>query len=162
MLLIMFLSVLLAIFSTAAVIFSGYYAMAYTPPERAMFVAIYMIFVSFFIFCFSGSILILKIISEKLRKSLVWIALIVCAISSVFIIKSTISSWGNIRQELATYAGDWDLEEITLIKASEREDKIGIIKNISPVGRLDGFVENNGWVLGCVKEYYYLQEIKLK
>jgi hypothetical protein len=162
MLLVMFLSVLSAIFSTAAVIFSGYYAMAYTPPERAMFVAIYMILVSFFIFSFAGSILILKTISEKLRKIFVWVALIVCTISSAFIIRSTISSWGNIRQELTTYAGDWDLEEITLIKASEREDKVGVIKSIKPVGSLDGFVENNGWVLGCVKEYYYLQEIKLK
>jgi hypothetical protein len=162
MFLIMFLSVLSAIFSTAAVIFSGYYAMAYTPPERAMFVAIYMIFVSFFIFCFAGSILILKIVSDKMKKYLVWLALILCIVSSAFIIKSTVSNWGNVRQELATYAKDWDLEEIALIKAGEREDKIGVIKNVKPVGSLDGFVENNGWVLGCVKEYYYLQEIRLK
>lgn len=162
MLLMMLLSIFSAIFSTAAVIFSGYYAMAYIPPERAMFVAIYMIFVSFFIFSFACSILILKNISDKLRKIFVWITLIVCAVSSAFIIKSTISSWGNIRQELTAYASDWDQEEVTLIKASEREDKVGVIKNISPVGSLDGFVENNGWVLGCVKEYYYLREIKLK
>lgn len=162
MFLIMLLSILSAIFSTAAVIFSGYYAMAYTPPERAMFVAIYMIFVSFFIFCFTGSILILKNVSGKFKKSLVWVALIVCVISSAFIVKSTISSWGNVRQELKAYAKNWDLEEIVLITASEREDKIGIIKNVKPVGSLDGFVENNGWVLGCVREYYQLEEIRLK
>jgi hypothetical protein len=162
MLLIMLLSALSAIFSTAAVIFSGYYAMAYTPPERAMFVAIYMIFVSFFIFCFAGSVIAMKKVSDKLKKYLVWVALVVSFVSSIFLIKSTVSSWGNIRQELTVYAQDWDLEEITLVKAGEREDKIGLIKNIRPVGSLDGFVENNGWVLGCIKEYYNLEEIKLK
>lgn len=162
MFLIMFLSILSVIASTAAVIFSGYYAMAYTPPERAMFVAIYMIFVSFIIFCFTGSILILKDISEGLKKSLVWVTLIVCVISSMFIVKSTISNWGDVRQELVTYAKDWDMEEITLIKASKSEDKKALIKNIKPVGSLDGFVENNGWVLGCVKEYYRLKEVGLE
>jgi hypothetical protein len=161
-LLIMLLSALSAIFSTGAVIFSGYYAMAYTPPERAMFIAIYMIFISFFIFCFAGSILVLKKVSDKLKKYLIWITLIISFASSIFLVKSTISNWGNIRQELVTYSRDWDLEESVLIEASGSEDRKAIIKNIKPVGSLDGFVENHGWVLGCVKEYYKLQEIRLK
>jgi hypothetical protein len=162
MLLIMFLSILSAVFSTSAVIFSGYYAMAYTPPERAMFIAIYMIFISFIIFCFAGSVLCLKIISHKLKKYLIWVVLVFCFASSMFLIKSTISDWGNVRQELTTYARDWDSEKLVFIKAFESNDKKALIKNIKPVGELDGFTENRGWVLGCVKEYYKLKEIRLK
>lgn len=162
MLLIMFLSILSAVFSTAAVIFSGYYAMAYTPPERAMFIAIYMILMSFIIFCFAGSVLCLKMILHKLKKYLIWVVLVFCFASSAFLVKSTISDWGNVRQELTTYAWDWDSEKLVLIKAFGSNDKKALIKNIKPVGQLDGFTENRGWVLGCVKEYYKLKEIRLK
>jgi len=48
-----------------------------------------------------------------------------------------------------------------LVKAFQ-ENKVATIKNIPSVGKIDGFVENNGWVLGCVKDFYRLEEIKLK
>ena len=161
MFLFMFLATLSAILSSAAVIFSGYYAMSITPPERTMFIVIYSIFVSFFVFCFSGSILLLKNLTVKRTEWLIWVATVLGILASFLLIKSTITHWTGIRGQLADYARQWDQEEKVLMAVS-RENEIATIKNIKPVGELDGFVENKGWVTSCVSGYYQIKNIKIE
>jgi|GEM_PF-5635402 len=160
MILIMFFSILSAVFSTVVVIFSGYYAMSITPLERAIFLAIYAILFSFFIFSFTGSILIHKFANKNCKKYLNFTAIIVYFTSVTFLVLSTLSHWSFVRKELENYAYNWDREERVLIDAKD----VGSaeINSIKPVGELDGFTENEGWVLGCVRQYYGLKEIKLK
>lgn len=161
-LVIMFLSILIAICSTAAVIFTGYYATAYTPPERTMSIAIYSIFVGFFIFCFAASIQLNKILSKKITKYLVWLAFLLSFVSSGFLVNSTISHWGKIRGEMSTYIQAWEPQEKILVGASENGEETATIENVQSVGQLDDFVQNKNWVLGCLRAYYNLKEIKLK
>lgn len=162
MITIMFLSILIAVGSTAAVIFTSYYATAYTPPERTMFIAIYSIFIGFFIFCFAGSIQLNKILSKEITKYLIWLAILLNFVSSGLLINSTVSHWGKIRTELSNYIQAWEPQEKILLEASRNGEKTATIENVQSVGQLDDFIQNKGWVLGCLRAYYNLKEIKLK
>jgi hypothetical protein len=156
---IMTFSVLAGIFSCAAVIFSGYYATAYTPPERTMFIAIYAILASFVVFSFAVSILIIKFTKGIVSKYLYWLALLIYLTSSLYLFFSFTSHWRIVRSELEEYAISWDREE-AFLRGGEG-GRIVEIKNIKPVGGLDGFIENKGWVLGCVRQLYNLKEIRI-
>lgn len=158
---IIVLSILMAIFATFVVIFSGYYSMNYTPPERAMFVAIYAIFISFWIFSFLVSIYINNYFSLKVRKTILYISVFVEFLTSLILIINTYNNWNKIRENLWEYSYNFKESENIMIDSSKTDSKIAAIKNINPVGGLDGFMENNGWVLGCVKEYYNLNSVKL-
>lgn len=155
--LLMVISIASAVSSTAAVIFSGYYTMAITPPERTMFIAIYMILISFFAFCLFGSILLLKFLKPNTKKYFLYFTIITVVFFSGILIKSVVRDWSLVRSQLSTYAERWDSQARILEDASET----ATIKNIKPVGELDGFTENNGWVLSCVESFYELKKIKL-
>jgi hypothetical protein len=67
--------------------------------------------------------------------------------------------WRFLRNDLATYAYYWDIEETKLILA-ESEDTV-FIKDVWTVGELDGFVENKGWVARCASFYYKVDKIEV-
>jgi hypothetical protein len=140
------LSALAAIIITIAVISLGFYTMGIIPPERALFVAIYMIFICFVVFSFAMMHLI------KPDSKFIWALVVINLITSFFLIKSIISNWSDVYTDVKTYAVKWD--------RSEKE--LPALENIAPVGGLDSFTDNGGWVLSCVKYYYRLDNIKLK
>jgi hypothetical protein len=140
------LSIFAAVFTTAAVIGSGFYSMAIVPPERTLFIAVYMILICFVPFSFA----VVSLISPN--SKLIWVITVLNLITSFLLIKSVISNWSGVYNEVKTYATEWDSAERVL----------PLLKNISPVGELDSFIDNKGWVLGCVKAYYRLDDIKLK
>jgi hypothetical protein len=139
------LSILTAVFSTAAVLGSGFYSMAIIPPERTLFIAIYMILICFVVVSLVVSFLI------KPNSKLIWIIVIINIVTSFLLIKSVISNWSGIRNEVKTYAVAWD----------RAEKDLPLLKNITPVGGLDSFTDNKGWVTGCVAGYYKLPIIKI-
>ncbi len=160
LILLMLLFAASAVSTTAAVTFSAYWAMAYTPPERAMFIVIYMIFLAFWGFCFAGSILLTRYLKGGRRRLSVGLLLVLEIVFTVLLIRPVATNWKDIRTEITAFAKDWDVAEKTLVEAS-KEKSVAVIKNIKPVGQLDGYVENNGWVLNCTKEYYEVDKVKL-
>ncbi len=151
-LIIMALSGLAAIFTTAAVIGAGFYSMSITPPERTMFIVVYMIFICFLAFSFCVKILLNSYLPAKVKNWFLWGVVIANLIATFFLIKSTLIHWSGVRSEIVTYAGEWDREE----------KNIPIIKNIKPVGELDSFTDNKGWVTGCITAYYGFDKILIK
>jgi hypothetical protein len=145
------LSVFAAVFTTMAVIGSGFYSMAIIPPERTLFIAIYMILVCFVVFSFAVVSLILRSKIHNLNL-LIWIVAILNLMTSFFLIKSVIAHWNLVRSEVQAYANEFDRVEPTLIDSYGKE--IMTIKNIKPVGELDSFTDNKGWVSGCLAGYY--------
>lgn len=160
MVLSLLLTVLAVVFATAAVIGSGYYSMAITPPERTMFIVVYIAFICFFIFCFIASILISWFLSKKAKGWSLRLVTLFFLLASIFLVESTFSHWQEVRSQLKNYAKDWDAQEKVLIKASGSSSVS--IKNIKPVGELDGFTENKGWVASCVSGYYQVKNIKIE
>ena len=140
------LSILTVIFTTAAVVGSGFYSMAIIPPERTLFIAIYMIFLSFTVFSFVLAPLIQK------NSKLIWVVAAVNLITSFFLIKSVISNWSGVYKEVKTYAVTWD----------GAEKDLPLLKDIPPVGGLDSFTDNKGWVASCVAGYYKLPGVKIR
>jgi hypothetical protein len=154
------LPVFAAVLITAAVIGSGFYSMSIIPPERTLFVAIYMILICFTVFSFALASLILK---SKIRylNLLIWIIVLLNLFTSFLLIKSVISNWSGVYTQVNTYAVTWDSEEKNLT-TEVKNGRQPSLKNISPVGELDSFTDNKGWVLSCVKDYYQIDNIKLR
>ena len=161
MVLAMLLAVLAAVFATAAVIGSGYYSMAITPPERTMFIVVYIIFLCFFIFCFIVSVLVKRVLSTKSERWFRWLVTLFFLLASMLLIKSTLFHWQEIESQLKNYAKDWDVQEKVLINAKSQSSPVSI-KNVKPVGELDGFTENKGWVTSCLSGYYQVENIKIE
>ncbi|MCX6704717.1 MAG: hypothetical protein NT162_00035, partial [Candidatus Woesebacteria bacterium] len=145
------LSIFTAVFTTASVIGSGFYSMAIIPPERTLFVAIYMIFICFIFFSFALASLI------RSNPKIVWTLVMINLISSFILIKSVITHWSVVYKEVKTYATEWGIVEKDLPYTKD----IVMIKNVIPVGGLDSFTDNNGWVAGCVAGYYNLKDVKI-
>ena len=161
MVLTMLLAVLAAVVATAAVIGSGYYSMAITPPERTMFIVVYIVFICFFIFCFIASVLVKRLLSKKTERWLRLLVTLFFLLASIFLIESTFFHWQEVESQLKNYAKDWDVQEKVLIKAKSGSSPVSI-KNIKPVGELDGFTDNKGWVTSCVSGYYQVKNIKIE
>ena len=53
---------------------------------------------------------------------------------------------------MKTYALTWDVAE----------KELPLLKNINPVGGLDSFTDNGGWVASCVASYYNFSDVKLQ
>lgn len=138
------LSIFAAVFTTMTVIGSGFYSMSIIPPERTLFIAIYMIMICFVVFSLSVASLI------KPNSKLIWVIAILNLITSFVLIKSVVSNWSGVYKEVKTYAMEWDAAEKNIPFAKD----IAMIKNITPVGGLDGFTDNKGWVASCVAGYY--------
>ena len=144
------LSIFAAVSVTAAVIGSGFYSMSIIPPERALFVAIYMIFICFAFFSFAVVSLIHKSIISNLY-SLIWMIVVLNLITSFLLFKSVISNWSGVYAEVKAYAVTWD----------SAEKNLPILKNIIPVGGLDSFTDNKGWVASCLAGYYGFESVKI-
>jgi hypothetical protein len=93
------ISILTPVLVTTAVIGAGYYSMAIIPPERTLFIAVYIMLLCFVPFSFAL---------------------------------------------------------ISLIKPNPK------MKNISPVGGLDSFTDNGGWVASCLAGYFKLPSVKIQ
>ena len=77
-----------------------------------------------------------------------------------FLIKSVISYWQGVYTEVKSYAIVWDSEEKNL-PAEIKNGKVPTMKNISPVGGLDSFTDNGGWVASCLAGYLKLPNVKI-
>jgi hypothetical protein len=153
-------SILLAIFSTLSVFAVSYYAMSYLPPERALFVVVYFIFVAFILFSISIS-LIINIVFENKQKMLGIISIFLYLISIVFLFRTFYSHWDTLRGRMEDYAYHWDIQEKEIYKQKGEGSKNIIIKYVQPAGDIDGFIENEGWVSACAAEYYQVDEIRV-
>lgn len=150
--LLMISSALVAIFSTMAVIGSGFYSMSILPPERTLFIAVYIILFSVFAFSFA--------LRSILGNNFSWFIILLNIIFVALISNSTISHWRNVRGEMQIYAQKWDEEKINLenqIKGGKKPE----LENIKAVGDLDDFKDNKGWVASCLAGYYQLKSIKI-
>jgi hypothetical protein len=146
-------SFIFAIGITFAVVGLTYQAMNWEPPMRVMTIVNYMIIYSVIISSISLNQLFAKYIPKLLSK-VIFIVLIVMMIFQVN------TQWGSVRQELKVYASGWDKVETILIDAPDGSTvDVGELK---PVGKLDGFKENKGWVSSCIAGYYNLDKLEYK
>jgi hypothetical protein len=131
-----------------------YYALNWEPPERVMFIAVtyslYLFGIFSLLFWYKYSLPNKVLVAFKLFFILNLLALTFYSNKYLDINKN----------EIKEYANKWDKVEDLLI-ASRGSDEVSV-QNIKPVGKLDGFVENKGWVLSCVKAYYHTGEIIVK
>jgi hypothetical protein len=151
-------SVITAFLATAAVIGSGYYAMLIIPPERTLFIAVTMMFFCFFVFSFSLRSILRKV-TVRYQKSFFWATISLNFFAVVLLVQSMIPHWVAVRAEIQDYAVAFDKLEPLLIESAGVKDIS--INNIKPVGKLDSFTDNKGWVLGCVAKYYNLKSVKI-
>lgn len=147
-LLLTILIVLSMIFTTMAVIGSGFYSMSIIPPERALFVVTSMLLLEFYAISVILNTMIRNTIKGSAIKTMtigvVMLSFVCCGV----LIKSTHEHWNLVYGEIAAYTSAWDSEVENLPE----------IHNIKPVGGLDGFTDNEGWVASCVAGYYRLDK----
>jgi hypothetical protein len=149
------ISILTPVLVTTAVIGAGYYSMAIIPPERTLFIAVYIMLLCFVPFSFALISLI------KPNPKIVWVIAILNLITSFFLIKSVISYWSGVYTEVKSYTTVWDSEEKNLL-VEIKDGKSPTMKNISPVGGLDSFTDNGGWVASCLAGYFKPPSVKIQ
>lgn len=149
---IMIFSALSAIFTTMAVMASGYYSMSIIPPERTLFIAIYMNLLSFLVFSFTAR--------RFLKDSLFWGIVILNIVAVALLFPSVVSHLTFVRSEIKDYATNFDKLETTL-KSGRGKEEIAI-HNVKSVGELDSFTDNGGWVASCLGRYYKIGSVKIE
>ncbi len=147
------LSIVTIVLLTLGVMASGYYAMAYIPPERALFVVFYGALVCILIL----GIFLRSLIGDKFKL----VFYIVFFLSTVALAVNTYHHWSSISAEVNNYAQKWDVEKQKILSNIVAGQMSFDINYINPVGSLDGFIENKGWVTSCVKGYYRVKDIKV-
>jgi hypothetical protein len=145
-------SIITAVLITAVVIGAGYYSMSIIPPERTLFIVIYMILLCFFVFAFCLSGILQSYLSVDAKKKILWVVILINFVFSSLVTLSMIKHWSNIRTEIVTYANTWDKEV----------NNLPVIKNIKAVGELDNFTDNKGWVASCLAGYYSLESVTVQ
>ena len=136
---------------TAAVISSGYYSMSIIPPERTLSIIFYGALVLMFIFFYVLCMLLNKFLKGKLWNKILTLVVILNLVSTVLLGKSIILHWSGVKNEISSYANSWDVEVKNLPE----------IHNIKPVGELDSFTDNKGWVSSCISGYYGLENVTI-
>jgi hypothetical protein len=154
------LSILAGILVTASVFGVSYYATSYLPRERTLFIVIYFIFFSFVVFSISISALFNILLSKKILASIYKFNLFVFFVFIILLFKSFYSHWGIIKFRMQDYASAWDFQEGLIYKQKENGEDVEI-KYLKPVGDIDGFVENEGWVSSCAASYYGVDKINI-
>jgi len=139
------------LFSTASVFALGYYSMSYHPPERALFVVISMVYMSFIVISFCISVLLRRMLSAKSLNRIKVALNIAYLILFISLLIQTVSHWNKVKTHIRNYAIIWDTEERKIVDSKTNEIDI---KYIKPPGDLDGFLENKGWVGSCASSYY--------
>lgn len=117
--------------------------MSQIPPDRTLFIVIYMIFM---LIAIAG--VVLKGIVRIQLDHLIFPLVVVC---SILLIKSTYLHWSQVKEEVSGYANEWDTQE----------SRLPNINNVTPIGQLDGFLENKGWVGTCAASYYGFEKITI-
>lgn len=148
-----FLSMSTVVLLTLGVMASGYYSMAYIPPERALFVVFYGVLVCMLIAA--------MIIRSQINHRYKHIYLIVFFLSSIALTVNTYTHWSAVYTEVNTYARKWDVEEQKILSNIASNRMNFEVDYIYPVGSLDGFLENEGWVTSCMEGYYKVENIKV-
>lgn len=154
------LSVFSPIITTISVFAVSYYAMSYLPPERALFIVIYFIFVAFVAFSISVSLIINVLLKNKqtiLNKINIFIYLTFITL----LFHSFYSHWDILRYRMEDYAYHWDIQEQEIYRQKNDGSSSIVIEYVKPVGDLDGFIENKGWVSVCAAAYYQVDEIRV-
>ncbi len=146
-------SALFAVGITFMVVGLTYQAMNWEPPMRVMTIVNYMIIYSVIIASVALAQLYGKYINSMVSKIIFFILIIL-------LILQVNSQWGSVRDELKTYATGWDKIEASLIDAPA--NSVVKVPDLKPVGKLDGFKENKGWVSSCIAGYYNLNQLEYK
>lgn len=139
------------IFSVMLVIFSGFYSMSILPPERTLFLAVTLFLYSFFASSFFIVGVVNKFFNSKI-KIILNLALFLNLFFSLILFFDFYPHWVKIRKEIRDYAIVWDVEVKNLPE----------IGNIKPVGGLDSFTDNKGWVFSCIAKYYGFNKVIVK
>ncbi len=153
------LSFLAVIFTTISVFAVSYYVMSYLPPERALFIVIYFIFITLVVFSISVSVAI-NVLWKNKQKVLNKINMFLYLAFITLLFHSFYSHWGIIKFRMQDYARAWDFQEGLIYKQKENGEDVEI-KYLKPVGDIDGFVENEGWVSSCAASYYGVDKINI-
>jgi hypothetical protein len=138
---------------TFVVVGLTYQAMNWEPPMRVMTIVNYMIIYSLVIASVASVQLYAKYVKDIVSKT-IFILLIVLLVFQVN------RQWGSVRDELKTYSTGWDKIETSLIDAPD--GSVVEVPELKPVGKLDGFKENKGWVSSCIAGYYNLNQLEYK
>lgn len=138
---------------TFAVVGLTYQAMNWEPPMRVMTIVNYMIMYSVII----ASVALVQLYGKHI-KSLVAKPIFIILI--ILLIFQVIKQWGGVNSELKIYANGWDAIETKLIDAPD--GSVVSVPELKPVGKLDGFKENKGWVSSCIAGYYNLDSLEYK
>jgi hypothetical protein len=138
---------------TFAVVGLTYQAMNWEPPMRVMTIVNYMIMYSVII----DSVALVQLYGKHI-KSLVTKPIFIILI--ILLIFQVIKQWGGVNSELKIYANGWDAIETKLIDAPD--GSVVSVPELKPVGKLDGFKENKGWVSSCIAGYYNLDSLEYK
>jgi hypothetical protein len=142
-----------AIVSTASIYATSYYAMAYHPPERAMITATYIIVTSLIL---SGVLVNTYLIRQLVKTKTKYVGLAMFGIfitSLLMLSRNTLRDWRFIKNDLKTYADAWDIQRESIMNQAATGREI-VIKYVPPVGHIDGFKDNKGWVTGCAANYF--------
>lgn len=138
---------------TFVVVGLTYQAMNWEPPMRVMTIVNYMIIYSLVVASVASVQLYGKYVKDIVSKT-IFILLIVLLVFQIN------RQWGSVRDELKTYATGWDKIETSLIDAPD--GSVVEVPELKPVGKLDGFKENKGWVSSCIAGYYNLNQLEYK
>lgn len=139
------------ILSVMLVIFTGFYTMSILPPERTLFLAVTLFLYSFFASSFFIVGVVNKFFNSKI-KIILNLALFLNLFFSLILFFDFYPHWVKIRKEIRDYAIVWDVEVKNLPE----------IGNIKPVGGLDSFTDNKGWVSSCIAKYYGFNKVIVK
>lgn len=146
-------SAVFAVGITFVVVGLTFQAMNWEPPMRVMTIVNYMIIYSVVIASVALAQLYGKYINSMVSKIIFFILIIL-------LILQVNMQWGSVRDELKTYATGWDKLETILIDAPD--NSVIKVPDLNPVGKLDGFKENKGWVSSCIAGYYNLNQLEYK
>lgn len=149
------------VFSTGSIFFVAYFSMAYAPPERALITSSYLIIIGLTGISVTLWLVIRTYITNKNTKIIDLMLLLVFFLSSSLLSRDIYRRWRFLKNDLATYAFQWDLQEKGILGQAANKKKINI-KYIPPVGKIDGFIDNKGWVTGCAACYYGVEEFKVQ
>lgn len=138
---------------TFVVVGLTYQAMNWEPPMRVMTIVNYMIIYSLMV----ASVALVQLYGKYLKDIVVKAIFVLLIVLLTFQINK---QWSSVQNELKTYAIGWDKIETSLINAPD--GSVVEVPELKPVGKLDGFVENKGWVLGCIAGYYNLDKLEYK
>ena len=147
---VLFLSFTFIFLVTLTVVGLTYQAMNWEPPERVMSIVTNFIILATVIMSVSIFQLVHKLLPKMLPK-------LIFLISLIFLTYQLNYDWTKVKLEISDYAQKWDKVEQVLID-SKNSDEVKV-PNIKMIGKLDGFTDNKGWIMGCIKAYYETGEI---